>query len=486
MKHWYAYHGVIAGCLGYLMGNALMCFLGDQITIDDWGVLCFCMVLCCGVVCFCLLSQRVLGVLCFCLAGICLGAWQYDDYLTDLARVLPYDTRVEVQGVVVAEPDVRTDRTQYVLYDEKHDTRVLVRLPRWPRYAYGDAIVVSCLLRKPEAFDGFRYDMYLLRYKILATCRAYHAERIADNQASIFLKNIYQLKYWVADRVVALWHEPYASFMAGLLYGYRGGLGSLNEQFARTGVTHIVAISGYNITVISLLLMGACSRLYIRRQIAFWIVFFGIIVFVIFAGLSASVVRAGVMGCIVLVARQYGRATQIFAVMVYGAVLMTAYNPLIFMWDAGFQLSFLSTLGLVYLAPKIEPFFLWVPKRAELRESVVGTLAATAATLPLIMTQFGRVSLVSPIVNILILWIIPWAMTVGAFAVLMSIVSLPMGRIVGMGGYLMLRYVTKVVAWWSQQPFAAIDVAISWWWSIGLTIVLIWFGWPRNFKKKKN
>jgi competence protein ComEC len=282
------------------------------------------------------------------------------------------------------------------------------------------------------------------------------------------MRSILAVKSVVAKKINLLWHEPHASFMAGLLYGYRGGLGSLNELFNITGVTHIVAISGYNITIIATILITICVQLLIPRKKAFWLVSTGIVLFVLFAGASASVVRAGIMGIIVLLARQMGRMSRVGNVLILTAVLMALHNPFVLVWDAGFQLSFLSTVGLVYLTPFVKPWFTRVPEMFGLQESIVSTLAAIIATLPLILYQFGRLSIVAPIVNVLILWAIPLIMFMGFFAVLVSFLFLPIAHIISWIAWAGLEYIILVVKWFASLPFAAVEMRIPVWLMVGM------------------
>ena len=129
--------------------------------------------------------------------------------------------------------------------------------------------------------------------------------------------------------------------MAGLLYGERSGLPlELADNFSRTGVSHIIAVSGYNISIVALALMSLFINLGLARPRAFWLVVAGIILFVIFTGAGASVVRAGIMGLIVLLAGQLGRLSRIGNVLIFTAALMLLFNPYVLIWDAGFQLSF--------------------------------------------------------------------------------------------------------------------------------------------------
>lgn len=396
-----------------------------------------------------------------------------------------------VVGYVSAEPDVRMDGVRYIVKMEDYQNapaRIYVKSLLYPRYQYGDRLEIECDLARPKASEDFRYDMYLARYGVFFVCenariKKIESDSLADVQSkegNIILSGIFDLKQVVAEKINKLWHEPNASFMAGLLYGYRGGLGELNDLFSRTGVTHIVAISGYNISLIVSVLIAICISLLIPRKKAFWIIVVVIILFVLFAGASASVVRAGIMGIIVLLAKQVGRTSQVGNVLVLTAVMMSLQNPLILLWDAGFQLSFISTLGLVYITPVIRSWFDKVPEILGIRESLISTLAAIAATLPLILFQFGRLSLVAPIVNILILWIIPTIMILGFLAVVISFILFPLGEVVAWIAWVGLQYITKVVEFFAELRWAAVDLTVPWWGMILMYILLIYFVYKKT------
>jgi len=374
-----------------------------------------------------------------------------------------YQTEDTVTARVVREPDVRIDSVKYVvsIEDGPHvGELVYISAGLYPRYTYANTLAIKCELERPEAFEDFRYDMYLASRGVFLTCSRPSINLVQAQTQSNLFRSLYLFKSKVAEQINQLWPEPYASFMAGLLYGYRGGLGSLQEQFNITGVTHIVAISGYNITIVSTILLSLFISFRIRRQRAFWIVVAGIALFVFFVGASASVVRAGIMGVLVLLARQMGRISSIGNVLALTAVFMTVWNPYVLLWDAGFQLSFLATMGLVYIAPIIEKPFKKIPEILGLRESIVATLAVTIVTLPLILFQFGRLSIVSPIVNILILPFIPFIMAVGFVATAVSFFLFPFGQFIGfivLGG---MMYIVSIVRWFASLPFAAVEVSI--------------------------
>lgn len=458
-------------CISFLLGITFASLV--SVTIDVVYMYTSCLVLVAiGVICW---NSRTRWFLFLCSIFFWIGFVRYQvAYPFGQDHISNFSNRtVETTGYVSAEPDVRTDGVRYIVTltgDIQGD--IYLKQTRYPRYSYGDTLQLKCKIQMPEPIEDFRYDMYLARFGVFAICQNPFVKRIEQGSGSILFRTIFHAKEVVATQVNLLWHEPYASFMAGLLYGYRGGLGELNELFSRTGTTHIIAISGYNITIVSTILMSICIRLYIPRKKAFLIIVCGICVFVIFAGLSASVVRAGIMGCLVLLATQMGSRSRILNVMILTAAIMTLHNPFVLIWDAGFQLSFLSTLGLVYLSPHIEPWFTKVPAALGLRESLVATLSATLSTLPLILSQFGRLSIVALPVNMLILWIIPFLMALGFFAVVISWFFFPLGQVLAWVAWVGLEYIVIVVRWFASLPFAAVDLTIPAWMSLSIYVLV--------------
>src|SRR3989339_608483 len=261
----------------------------------------------------------------------------------------------------------------------------------------------------------------------------------------------------------------------------------VNYDISRAGITHIVAISGYNISVVSKILMSLLLLIGLNLRRAFWFAIFGIILFVIFTGASASVVRAGVMGVIVLLASQMGRLSRIGNVLVFTAALMLLFNPFVLVWDAGFQLSFLSTIGLIYLEPILNSHFVAEDKNEILKnitENFITTISAIIVTLPLILFQFGRLSLVAPIANLLIVWLVPYLMLLGFIAIILSIVYFPLGWMVAWIAFLGLKYVIIMAHVLSVWSLSSVSFSISFSSMIVLYSFIVYFIY--KYAKDKN
>ena len=410
-----------------------------------------------------------------CLLFFCFGLWRYQWAIIPDQLAQFHGEHISLKGYIAAEPDQRIENTRYILEIEtkKIVGRVLLLLPPQPQYSYGDQLHLDCILRAPKPFDGFRYDMYLARFKVFSLCDNSTVQKIESGKGNALFFYLLKSKAQVANTIAKLWPEPYASLMAGLLYGYRGGLGELTELFNRTGVTHIIAISGYNMTLVTTSVLTSCFFLSIRRQKAFWVALAVIIIFVFFTGASASVVRAGIMGCIVLISFYLGRGVRLGSFLIFTAAVMVLHEPLILRFDIGFQLSFAATIGLIYGIPKLRPWFVWLPEFFGLKEIFLSTVAAILFTSSLILFYFDRFSLVALFVNLLILWAIPYVMGTGFLAVVLSFFFWPVGQWLAALSWLGMVYVVEMVRWFSALSFASVSISLPMW-VVVVFYVILW------------
>lgn len=392
----------------------------------------------------------------------------------------------EVIGWVSEDPARKIDQTKYIVTVVSSHTgealfgKISVALPIYPEYYYGDKLILNCSLQTPKdtADSSFVFSKYLARDGIYSICNLPKIRSVeAGAQGNFFKKLLLSFKNKTSAQVERLWPEPESSLMAGLLYGARSGLPQeLLDSFSRVGITHIIAVSGFNITIIASILLSILIYIGFARQHAFWLAVVGIIIFVLFTGASSSVVRAGIMGVLVLIASQLGRLSRISNVLTLTAAFMLLLNPYVLVWDAGFQLSFLATLGLVFLSPIINEFRFFKGLEgfwAEIKEIFVSTLSAILATLPLILFQFGRLSLIAPLANILVLWIIPWLMLFGFVALICSLVFFLLGQVVAWMAIFGLKYVIILTKFMADFRWSAVDVSIPWWLMVGGYVAMV-------------
>jgi len=385
---------------------------------------------------------------------------------------------VLIEGTIAAAPDERDTVTRVRLRAESltlpDGQRVPVRgtalvyLPRYPTFAYGDRLQVTGLLQTPPEFADFSYREYLARQGIFSLVRRAQAVRVGKGTVNVLQAVLLSFRQRAQAVIGRILHEPAASLLTGILLGVEGGIPKdVNEAFAATGTSHIVAISGFNIAIISGLFYQVFRRWFGPRR-AVWPSIAGIALYTLLVGASASVVRAAVMGILYLVGRNLGRPTYVPASLAAAAVGMTLWNPLV-LWDVGFQLSFAATLGLVLYVDRFQHGALRLLTRVTseeqarqamglLSDALLVTLAAQIATLPLTLYYFRRLSLVSLLTNFLILPAQPAVMIWGGLATLGGLLWLPLGQCLGWVAWLFLTYTIEVVRWAAGIPYAWVDV----------------------------
>lgn len=385
---------------------------------------------------------------------------------------------VLIEGTVVAPPDERDTHTRLHLRAERlalHDGQqvlvqglALVRLPRYPTFAYGDRLQVTGLLETPPEFADFSYRQYLARQGIFSLVRRAEAIRIGQGTVNPLRAALLAFRRRAHVVIGRILHEPAASLLTGILLGVEGGIpADLKDAFAATGTTHIVAISGFNIAIISGIFYGLFRRLLGPRR-AVWPSIGGVVLYTLLVGAGASVVRAAIMGILYLLGRHLGRPTHVPASLAAAAFGMTLINPLV-LWDVGFQLSFAATLGLVLYADRFQRGAVRLlshvvsEERARqsmgfLSDALLVTLAAQIVTLPLTLYYFRRLSLISLLTNFLVLPAQPGVMVWGGLATLAGLLWLPLGQCLGWVAWLFLTWTIEVVQWTARIPHAWLDV----------------------------
>ncbi len=294
--------------------------------------------------------------------------------------------------------------------------RIRVTAKRYPEFNYGDTVRVSGMLKKPENFSGFDYAAYLSKDGVYFTMDFARIALVKEGSGGL-KKSLFALRRRFEENLQAALPFPHSAFAGGILLGGNGGMPKdLQDAFAAAGVSHVLALSGYNITVIIMFVSAVLSFFFVSRPIMMFFSVTVIIAFVLMTGASASAVRAAVMGVALMAGRYFGRQGRVILALVFAACLMIIFNPKILMFDIGFQFSFLAVLGLAYILPYLQEKTQRVSEFLKLKEALLATLSAQLAVLPLALYYFHQFSLVAPLANMLIAPLIPFAMLFG-FAV---------------------------------------------------------------------
>ncbi|MCI0597823.1 ComEC family competence protein [Candidatus Parcubacteria bacterium] len=375
------------------------------------------------------------------------------------------ETRTTLEGVIVADPDLREEHQRLTVKVEKEGahTNILVVTQLFPHVSYGERIRFSGTLQVPEPFDTdngrtFRYDTFLAKDGIFSVMQNATIEVIARREGILthIRGALSDFKFTGIDALGVALPEPQASLAAGLILGGKQGLGEeLLADFIRSGLIHVVVLSGYNVMIVAdfvLRLFGFLSKRFAASAAALTIG-----AFVLAAGAGPASIRAGLMAGFALYGRATGKTYEAFRALVIAGLLMVVWSPLTLAYDPGFQLSFVATLGLIFGTPIVERWFAFV-KNSFLREIASATVAAQTAVLPLLLYQNGLFSLVALPANFMVLPIIPLAMLLSALAGLAGLLVPFAAPVLALPAYGVLSFITLVVETASRVPFSALSL----------------------------
>ena len=368
----------------------------------------------------------------------------------------------------------------------------LLRLPPGQDWHYGDRLVIWGTPADPPDEADFSYKDYLARRGI-HTYLAYPSARLTGSGAgSPWMASIFQLRERAYTTINRIYPQPEAALLSGVLLGLDHDLPeSIEKAFQDTGTAHIVAISGFNMSVLAALLITLLGRFLPRGWTALTaavtITFYTLLV-----GANPAVVRAAIMSSLALFGRLIGRGSSGVTPLALSAAAMCVINPLL-PWDAGFQLSFTATLGLIlYGEPLQRSFESWATNRwgdalakrlaGPVSEYFLFTLAAQVTTLPVVLYHFNRLSLSAILANPLILPVQPGVMILGGIALIAGMILPAAGQLLAWVAWPLAAYTLRVVELLARIPAGAISVGeFTTWMALGCYVLLfvLTFGWRK-------
>jgi competence protein ComEC len=412
------------------------------------------------------------------LFGLALGVCRFtfwEGRATDAVLSPRVDAHVTLVGVVDSEPDVREGKTHLTIAlralleeEGEHEVfgRMLTIVPRYPDYEYGDVLHIAGKLALPKKFaeeDGrvFDYPSYLASKGITYQMSFATIDKVGEGEGNSIIEKLFFIKKQFGEALALALSEPHNALMGGLLLGGKQPLGEVwLERFRVAGIVHIIVLSGYNMTIVATWLVRIFRFTGFAGSLSVGAL--GIILFAIMTGAGATVVRAAIMAILALLARATGRTHTMGRALLFAGALMVVHNPSILAFDPSFQLSFLASLGLVYIAPIIEAKTALFKRSPIFREVFVTTCATQISVFPLLLAQTGMLSLVSLPVNLLVLPTIPLTMFFGFVAGVIASILPSLAFFAGLPAHLLLSWILGVAEYSSRIPFAALHVpAIS-------------------------
>lgn len=433
----------------FVLGIAIAGFLPSEWLLHDllyFSAMIICMIVAVFVRWFCK-SWRCCNyalLLAISLAIMLAGLWRFslsEVNIKEFSLRIFYNQELNMIGRIETEPQTIDKKTQFVFGDiEIHNSvqsgRALATIYNSGKYLnFADKIYLKCKLERPEPIESFRYDLYLAKSDVVALCRQTQVLSV-DKAAADWQKSPFQSMMINLLKLKKIWREKFMSSLStnegSLLSGIMLGDGylmskELKDAYSRSGLSHIVAISGMNMTMIAVFLLFCLVRFGLWRREASLAAIILIWLYTLAIGLPSSAVRASVMSSLVLIAYSCGRLAQAGRLLVLTASVMLIINPRLLRDDVGFQLSFLAFAGLlIYYEPLKNHLgkFLAHKYSNVILEVISLTLSAQILTWPILAANFGQVSWVAPLANLLVLWALG-PMMILAFAGIMLSYLMP-------------------------------------------------------------
>jgi competence protein ComEC len=358
-------------------------------------------------------NSKRFSLVCLCIIiGFNFGLW----YVGQSFRQNEYEKfigrKIETVGVVMADPVTLEKNQQLILLPNNFNQHIKAQVyTPIPDINKGDEVWIRGQIEMPENFNDFDYIGYLQRWEIYALLKKPRVIVIKRAQPNWRTPLLYLRQYVVSKAKAFPLSE--GSLIVGMLIGQRQNIPEeVSQAFKTTGLTHIVAVSGFNMTVIA----TACSALvwYLGRRntnILTLVIVFG---FVVITGASAAVVRAAIMSVLMVVAQLLGRQyASLYSLLIVSSI-MILQNPRVLVWDIGFQLSVAATFGVLIAFRVKKPG----TKETFFSETMRPTMGAIAITAPIIILHFHTFSVIAPIANLLVLPFVSWIMLFGALALI--------------------------------------------------------------------
>ena len=371
------------------------------------------------------------------------------------------DQKVIIDGYIVSDPEKYLTYAQRfeVVPQTKYKQKILVTTYIKNSFNYGDKIYMIGILHAPKNNGDYDYIHYLAAKGIYAQMNSSDIFVVGKSKLNSFIFYSLKVKHFVYARFQKYLPKEQSALLIALIVGQKDLMSkNVVDAFTRTGTAHLIAVSGYILTL--LLAFAVQTRKHIGKRNA--LVFSGAIAFVyiVMANFAAGVVRAAIMSAILVLSKSTGKQYQVMPALVLTAATLIAINPLIVKYDIGFALSFISIIGVVYFAPALEAVARTaipkLPKKSLTLTIICTTLAAQLITDPLTIYYFKQISLIAPVANLAVVPIIEPLLVIGYF-LCVPLIAWPVGKLL----LVPLNYILLVVGGLSKLPFASAPAGIT-------------------------
>jgi competence protein ComEC len=393
----------------------------------------------------------------------------------EISRHIPFATRERshITGVVASIPDKSPQRTDFVLtcqrvtannkeIEASGKTQVFLYTQELPEINYGDRLKLSGSLSLPLAstnpglFDYRKYLSYQKIYSLFSVYGSEDVEILGRAKISTFRSVILKIRQRIDSVIKMTLPQMESSILAGVMLGERSGLPKeIQEIFVDAGVLHTLAVSGLHVGLVLFIFYGFFQLMKIPRKVTYFLTILVVIIYVYVTGGRPSAIRAGIMATCGLVAVLLERDRHLYNSLALAALIILLFSPFA-LFDVGFQLSFMATLGILYLTPPFQNFFKLKLNRGF--NYLLGSLAVSAGALvgvyPITAFYFNKISLIALISNILVVPLVGVIIALGFASSILGLFSLWLARMISMINRLLIDVLIKCIGFFASLPFS--------------------------------
>lgn len=391
-----------------------------------------------------------------------LYTWTYNHFLDKKIEFISdyYDKKVEISWVIKRLYKKENNYNSYVvtinLIDSiKNDNiNFLIKVSKNYELNENDIILLKTKVDKIDNFSqNFNYEKYLLSKRIYFISNFPEVDIIDKKKVNFLYEKVIIIRNILQAQIKNLYPNDEWAFLSWILIWDATNMSEyLQTNYNNSWLTHLMAVSWFNITIIIVFLWFLFK--FLPTFLRFIVISLFIIFFTLIVWDNVAVLRASIMWIIAYFILISWRKSDSFSLVLFVWLILLISNPLYLNYDISFQLSFLAVFGLLFTKDFFENIFKFIPKFFAIRESFVLTLSAMSTTLPIMIFNFWQFSFLSPIANMLVWWVIPFAMLFWILSIIWNLVNEKIWFIIGFFEYFLLRFVNEVaVFFWSLDVF---------------------------------
>ena len=368
-----------------------------------------------------------------------------------------YERKVVIRGEIISDTISKKNnfnivQTQAVFKPSFGYSKLRITVSGEGYLSYGDDVVIVGKIKEPESFSGFNYPKFLASQGIHGIVENTEAYVIARDQGNWFIAKALGIKHVLYEQFHENMPKDHAALIIALLAGDKNFLTKdWQDKFSKTGTAHMIAVSGFVLTLIMLGIFGLRKQLgiYISLSVMSICAF----IYVVMAGFAPGVLRAAIMAYIYVGAKFFEKEYDLLPILLFTGLIIVLMSPYVLLYDLGFLFSFGSLFGIYFFAPYIKLVLPFISEKYGIQDIVASTIAAQIATAPLTAYYFQQFSIIAPFANALILPIVPFLLMIGYFGAIPYI-----GEYVGYILWFPLEYILQSVDFLASIPYSNLEV----------------------------